>query len=100
MSVEFVSAVLLLLSMSFVLVDAIVTRRGLNRGFHEANPVLRYLLKRLGSIGLATTRIVAIVLLILLFELLETWEWILFSSIFLAVMGYVVLVGVKKTHVA
>lgn len=92
------SAVLLLLSMSLVLVDAIITKRGLKRGFREANPILRYFLNRFGSIGFAMTRIVALVLLLLLFELLDTSEWILFSSTFLAVMGYVVLAGVKKTR--
>lgn len=92
------SAVLLLLSMSLVLVDAIITKRGLKRGFREANPILRYFLNRFGSIGFAMTRIVALVLLLLLFELLDTSEWILFSSTFLAVMGYAVLAGVKKTR--
>jgi hypothetical protein len=83
--------------MSLVLVDAIVTRRGLNNGFREANPIMRYFLERFGSTRLAAARIVALSLL--LFGLLDSWEWILFSSTFLAVMGYVVLAGVKKTYV-
>lgn len=93
------SAVLLLLSTSLVLVDATVTWQGLNKGFRETNPIMRYFLERFGSTGLAAARIVAPGLLLLLFGLLDSWEWILFSSTFLAVMGYVVLAGVKKTYV-
>ena len=92
-----VSVALLLLSMSLVLFDAMVTWRGWSKGFHEVNPVLRYLLNRFGSRGLVITRITAVGLLLLLFWLLESWVWILFGSTFTAVMGYVVLTGIKRT---
>jgi hypothetical protein len=93
-----VSVALLLLSTSLVLFDAMVTWRGRSKGFHEANPVLRYLLNRFGSKGFVITRITAAGLLLLLFRLLDPWIWILFSSTFSAVMAYVVLIGMKKTY--
>ena len=92
-----VSVALLLLSMSLVLFDAMVTWRGRSKGFHEVNPVLRYLLNRFGSRGFVITRITAVGLLLLLFWLLDPWVWILFGSTFSAVMGYVVLTGIKRT---
>ena len=87
---------LLFLSMGLILADAVVTRRGLSRGFPEVNPILRYFLERYGLAGLAMTRVAAFMLMLILFWILEPWEWILFSVIFSAVMGYVVLVGAWK----
>jgi hypothetical protein len=92
-----ISVALLLLSMSLVLLDATVTWRGWGKGFHEVNPVLRYLLNRFGPRGFVTARITAVGLLLLLFWLLDPWVWILFSSTFSAVMGCVVLTGIKRT---
>jgi hypothetical protein len=93
-----VSVALLLLSTSLVLLDAMVTWRGRSEGFREVNPVLRYLLNRFGSKGFVITRITAGGLLLLLFWLLDPWVWILFSSTFSAVMGCVVLTGIKRIY--
>lgn len=92
------SMALFLLSAGLIAVDGIVTWQGLSRGFHETNPVLRLFLQKFGTTGLAVTRIAAIAFLFLLFLFLETWEWILFSTIFLVVMGCVVLVNVRKLN--
>ncbi len=93
-----VSAALLPVSVSLVVVDAIVTLRGLRRGFREVNPILAYLLRKFGPTGLIMTRIIAVTILLFLFLVLETWMWILFSAIFCTVIGYAILVGVKRTH--
>ena len=97
--VTFVPALLLLLSLSLVTVDAIVTKVGLKKGLHETNPILRWLLN-FGTAGLASTRIAALVILLILFWFLDPCEWVLFGSTFSAVMGYVVFTDVRKIHAA
>jgi len=90
------STVLLLLSMGLILADTILSRRGLSRGFPEVNPILRHILEKFGSTGFAITRVAALMLLLILFRILDPWEWITLSSAFSAVMGYVTLTGVRK----
>ena len=87
---------LLLLSISLILIDAVITRRGLLRGLREVNPVLRYFLGKFGSTGLIVTRAVALGFLLLLFSLLDQGEWLFFSLTFASAMGCVILVGVGR----
>ena len=92
----YLSVALLLLSAGLVVVDAVITKGGLSRGFHETNPVLAAVVGKLGTKGLLATRLVALILLLLLFLILNPWEWILFSSTFLVVMAVVVWIGISK----
>ena len=94
-----VSTALLLLSMGLILADTILTRRGLSRGLPEVNPIVRYVLEKLGSTGFAMTRLAALIFLLILFWIIDPWKWIIFASTFSAVMGYVVLVGVRNLMV-
>jgi hypothetical protein len=97
---ETISLILLTFSSTLIMVDGIITWRGVGLGLREVNQVLRYLLRRFGVWGLVMTRLVSLALLIALFKVLEGWEWILFSSTFSIVMSYVILNGFKKTHAA
>lgn len=88
---------LLLLVATLVVLDAIVTERGLDKGVSERNLILRWFLVKFGPAGLLVTRIVAIALLLLLFRLLNQQEWFLFSITFSSVMAYVLMIGIRKT---
>jgi hypothetical protein len=99
MSAMIVSTVLCLLSVTLVLADTVVTREGLRRGFYEVNPILSWFLKKFGSVGLAAARVAALGLILLVCGLLDSWEWVLFSSTFSAVMACVVLADVKKIYI-
>jgi hypothetical protein len=89
---------LLLLAVALILLDAIVTKIGLDKGFTERNLILRWFLAKFGPAGLLVTRIVALGLLLLLFNLLDQREWLPFSITFSSVMVYVLLTGIKKTR--
>jgi hypothetical protein len=99
MSGMIASGLLCLLSATLVLADTVVTREGLRRGFREVNPILGYFRKKFGSVGLAAGRLAALGLILLVCGLLDPWEWVLFSSIFSAVMAFVVSANVKKIYV-
>jgi hypothetical protein len=92
----YLSVALLLLSMGLVLGDALITKSGLSRGFRETNPVLAFVLGKFRMKGLLVTRLIALMLLFVLFLILNSWEWILFSSICLGVMTVVICVGISK----
>jgi hypothetical protein len=83
--------------MSLILVDALITKRGLLRGLREVNPVLSYFSRKFDSMGLIMTRAAALGFLLLLFSLLDQGEWLFFSFTFAAAMGRVILVGVRRS---
>ena len=88
--------VLFLSSVALVMIDAIVTLVGWHKGLREANPFLRFIMLRFGTMGLIASRIVALVLLAVLFKITEVLEWLLFSGTFLVLMGGTVLVGIRN----
>jgi hypothetical protein len=88
---------LLFVALGLVWVDAIVTRRGLGRGLRERNQVLRSFIKTFGPRGLTVTRILASMLLLFLFAVLNQFEWLLLAIPFILIMGCVVLMNLKKT---
>jgi len=92
----YLSVALFLLSAGLVVSDALITKGGLGRGFRERNPVLASVVGKFGMKGLLATRLVALMILFLLFLILNPWEWILFSSTFLVVMAVVVWIGISK----
>jgi hypothetical protein len=89
---------LLFVALGLVWVDAIVTKRGLGLGFGERNPVLRSFIKTFGLTGLTVTRILASVLLLFLFAVLNQLEWLLLAIPFTLIMGCVVLMNLKRTR--
>jgi hypothetical protein len=89
--------VLLFVALGLVWVDAIVTRRGLGRGLRERSPVLRSFIKTFGPRGLMVTRILASMLLLFLFAVLNQFEWLLLAIPFILIMGCVVLMNLKRT---
>lgn len=92
----YLSGVLLLLSASLVVGDALITKSGLSLGSRETNPVQAFVLGKFGMMGLLATRLLALMLLLLLFVLLNPWEWILFASTFLVVMVVVIWLNIRK----
>ena len=92
----YLSVALLLLSVGLVVGDALITKGGLSRGFRERNPIIAFVLGKFGMKGLLATRLFALISLLVLFVILQPWEWILFSSTFLAVMAVVVWIGIGK----
>jgi hypothetical protein len=89
---------LLFAAVALVWVDAIVTRRGLERGLSERNPILRSFIKKFGLTGLMVTRILASVLLLFLFVVLNQLGWLLLAIPFTLIMGCVVLMNLKRTR--
>jgi len=92
----YLSVVLLLLSAGPVVGDALITKGGLRRGFRETNPILASVVDKFGIKGLLATRLVALISLLLLFLILNPWEWFLLSSTFLGVMAVVIWIGINK----
>jgi hypothetical protein len=88
---------LLFAAVALVWVDAIVTRRGLERGLSERNPILRSFIKKFGLRGLMATKILASVLLLFLFAVLNQLGWLLLTIPFTLIMGCVVLMNLKRT---
>lgn len=80
-----------------VWVDAIVTVRGLRKGFTERNPILRSFIKKFGVGGLIVTRVLASALLLLLFAVLNQLGWLLLSTPFISIMSCVILINIKRT---
>jgi hypothetical protein len=89
--------VLLFVALGLVWVDAIVTRRGLGRGLRERSPVLRSFINTFGLKGLTGTGILASMLLLFLFAVLNQLEWLLLTIPFTSIMGCVVLMNLKRT---
>jgi hypothetical protein len=79
-----------------VWLDVIITTRGLRRGVGERNPVLRSFIKTFGMMGLMATGILASTLLLVLFALLNEVEWLILSVPFLWIMGFVVLMNLRR----
>ena len=96
----YVSSALLFLSSGLIVVDAMITKLGLSKGLYEVNPILRILLDRFGSVGLAATRIVAVVFLVFLYSVLDPWVWLIFGAMFTIVVLCVVSVGVRNLWLA
>jgi hypothetical protein len=88
---------ILLLAVTLIWVDAIVTKRGLDKGLSERNPILRSFMKKFGLGGLMATRILASALLLLPYALLGQWGWFLFSIPFIWIMSCVILINIKRT---
>lgn len=91
----YLSVALLLLCAALVVGDALITKSGLSKGFRERNPALAFVLGKFGMKGLLATRLGALVSLLLLFLILNPWEWFLFSSTFIGVMAVVIWVGIR-----
>jgi hypothetical protein len=90
--------VALLLAVTLIWVDAIVTKRGLDKGLSERNPILRSFNKKFGLGGLMATRILASALLLLLFTVLNQLGWLLLSIPFISIMSCVIVINnVKRT---
>jgi hypothetical protein len=88
---------LLLVAVGLVWVDAIVTMRGLGKGFTERNPILRPFIKKFGLGGLIVTRVLASALLLLLFAVLNQLGWLLVTILFISIMSCVILINIKRT---
>jgi len=89
-------AVLFVSSAGLVLGDGMITAQGLSVGLREKNLVLAKVVGKAGLKGLLVTRFVALCCLVILFSILTVWEWVAFSSVFVAVMVCVVARGVPK----
>ena len=70
--------------------DGLVTWWGTRNGLRELNPFLRRVLRLGGWKGLLVVRVAALGLLLLLFNLLSVWLWILFGSTFSILIGLIV----------
>lgn len=81
---------ILIVCSALMVADGLVTWWGTRSGLRELNPFLRQVLSKSGPMGLLATRAAALGLLLLLFNLLSTGIWIIFSSTFAIILGLIV----------
>lgn len=90
------SLTILLVCSALTVGDGVATWWGARNGLMELNPVLRHVMKKSGSIGLLTTRVVTLGLLLLLFDILSVELWTFFGSTFSLILGLVLLHDLGK----